>query len=70
MEFMTTAEAAALLNCDRTHLRRLARQGKIAEQRHSDRVVLYDRADVERYAAERRRGRPRTPPAEEVGDGG
>jgi excisionase family DNA binding protein len=69
MELLTTAEAAARLDCDRTHLRRLVRQGKIAVHAYSPRVVLYDPAEIDRYKQQRRRGRPRKPAPKEDVDG-
>lgn len=58
-DLLTTAEAAALLDVDPGHVRTLKRLGYLAAVVKSPRVVLYERAEVERYRRERRpSGRP------------
>lgn len=68
MDELTTPQVAALLGCDPSHVRRLARDGKIKERRLTSRLVLYDPASVEEYKAKAsiegqrgwQRGRPRS----------
>jgi hypothetical protein len=57
---LTTPEAAALLGLAPGSMRQLAKAGVLHPERPSPRVLVFDRAEVERYARERRpRGRPR-----------
>ena len=70
---VTTQEAAELLHCDVSHVRRLARAGLLRERAITPRWRVYERASVEHYAANRPKrgwpkGRPRKPTKE--GDDG
>lgn len=51
MDRITTSEAAAIIGCTPDHIRQLARKGKLKKvEKPSDRVLLFDRAEVEDYA--------------------
>jgi hypothetical protein len=57
---LSLPEAAALLGVAPASLRWLALKGRVPVERVSPRVLLFERAEVERYARERRPvGRPR-----------
>lgn len=73
MDHLTTTQAGKYLNLDASYLRRLAREGKLPAIRIADRVILFERAELDRWknTPHRGRGRPRkspTPP-EPGGDG-
>jgi excisionase family DNA binding protein len=56
---VTTQEAADILKCDVSHVRRLARDGTLHERALGPRFRLYERAEVEHYATHRpKRGWP------------
>lgn len=56
---MRTDEAAGELGVSDRHVRRLVQTGALRGESPSPRVLLVDRASVERYKQERRpRGRP------------
>ncbi len=63
-KLVTTSRAAEEFGCSDAHIRRLARIGKLAQWRESDRVRLYDLDEVKRLAKEhkatrkKRGGRP------------
>ena len=60
MEMLTTEQAARELGCTVSHVRKLAREGLIAQRFYSSRVVLYDHAEIERYrSVQHLRGWPR-----------
>lgn len=60
VEMLTTEQAARELGCTVSHVRKLARDGLIAQRFYSTRLVLYDRAEIERYRAiQHPRGWPR-----------
>jgi len=63
-DYLTIAEAAALLNLTPAGVRKAIQMQRITPTRFSQRVVLVARAEVERYRNERRprgwpAGRPR-----------
>lgn len=58
MDEMTVAEAAVLLNRSRRQVQHLIQLGTLSGRRIGERVYLVERASVERYARECRRGRP------------
>ena len=67
---VTTAEAARIISCDVSQVRRLARAGLLSERAYGPRFHLYERADVERYAANRpTRGWPKGKPRKSKADG-
>lgn len=57
---MSTQQVAERLGCDPSHVRYLARTGRLREVRVSPRAVFYDPADVERLLDEKA-GRRRLP---------
>lgn len=63
-KLVTTAAAAEEFGCSPSHIRGLAREGKLTEWRESARIVLYDLEEVRKLAREhkatrkRRGGRP------------
>jgi hypothetical protein len=60
---MSTQQVAERLGCDPSHVRYLARTGRLREHRISDRSVFYDPTDVARLVAEKgeRRRLPKRP---------
>jgi excisionase family DNA binding protein len=65
MDELTTRQVAERLHRSPGHVRKLVEQGRLTPTRLHPRLLLFDAADVERYAATVRPvGRPRKTPAE------
>ena len=68
---VTTKEAASILGCDTSQVRRLARDGVLHERILGPRFRVYERTEVERYAANRpKRGWPKGQPRKVNVEGG
>lgn len=52
-EWITSKEAAAILHVSDRQVRRMAERGKLEVKQVSPRVKLFDKRDVESYAARR-----------------
>jgi DNA-binding transcriptional MerR regulator len=56
-EVILTLGAAQILECSQDRVRQLERAGKLRARRTSSGVRLFSRAEVERFALARKRGR-------------
>lgn len=60
-DWLSLSESAALLKLDPSSLRWAIKRGKLAARKTSDRVILIERGEVERYARETSRKAVRGP---------